>query len=59
MSLMRQMIIQSTLSKKDTFRTSSNCLSQRDVHLIESQNKGREERKGPTLGVRFTEVSDL
>ena len=56
---MRQMIIQSTLSKMDTFETSSNCLSERDVHLIESQDKGREERKGPTLGVHFTEVSDL
>ena len=53
------MIIQSTLSRMDTFETSNNCLSKRDVHLIESQNKGRKERKGPTLGVRFTEVSDL
>ena len=59
MSLMRQVIIQLILSKIGTFGTSSNYLSKRDVHLIESRNKGRKERKGPTLGVRFTEVSDL
>ena len=35
------------------------CPSQRDVRLIESQIKGvgSKERQGPTLSVRFTEVS--
>ena len=32
--------IQSTLSKMDIFRTSPNCPSKSDVHLIESQIKG-------------------
>ena len=35
-------VIQSTLSKTDTFGTSSKCSSQRGVRLIESQIKGVE-----------------
>ena len=50
------MPIQSTLSKKDTFGTGTKCPSQKDVSLIEL-NKGNKLRQGPTLGVRFTEVS--
>ena len=46
-------IVQSTLSKTDTFGTGTSCLSQRDIRLIESQIEG------PTLSVRFTEVSVL
>ena len=45
------MQIQSTLSKTDTFRTSTKCPSYRE------SNKGSQERQGPTLSVRFTEVS--
>ena len=43
--------IQSTLSKTDTFGTGTSCPSYRE------SNRGRKERQGPTLGVRFTEVS--
>ena len=32
--------IQSVLSKRDTFGTGTECLSQRDIRLIESQIKG-------------------
>ena len=46
--------IQSTLSKTDTFELLwEPALS---VHLRGS-NKGSKERRGPTLGLRFTEVS--
>ena len=38
--------------------TNSRCPFHRGVHFIES-NKGSQERQGPTLGVRFTEVSVL
>ena len=43
--------LQSTLSKTDTFRTGTSCPSYR------KSNRGSKERQGPTLGVRFTEVS--
>ena len=36
--------------------TGTKCAAKRDVRLIES-SKGSEERQGPTLGVRSTEVS--
>ena len=29
------------------------------TQMIIQSNKGRKEKKGPTLSVRFTEVSDL
>ena len=45
--------IQSTLPKKDAFGTSTTCPSYRE------SNKRSKERQGPTLGVRFTEVSVL
>ena len=48
-------IIQSTLSKMDTFGAGTKCLSKSDVRLIES-SKGSKERQGPTLGVCFIEV---
>ena len=48
-----QIKIQSTLSKTETFGTGTKCLSYRE------SNKGSKERQGPTLGVRFTEVSIL
>ena len=35
-------VLQSTLSKMDTFGTSTKCPSKRNVHLIESQRKGKE-----------------
>ena len=44
-------ILQSTLSKTDTFGTGTKCPSYRE------SNKGSKERQGPSLGVRFTEVS--
>ena len=43
--------VQSTLSKTDTFGTGTKCPSYRE------SNKGSKERQGPTLSVRFTEVS--
>ena len=43
------------IRKTDTFGRSTMCPSS-DVRLIES-TKRSEERKGPTLGVRFSEVS--
>ena len=43
--------VQSTLYKTDTFGTGSKCPSYRE------SNKGSKERQGPTLSVRFTEVS--
>ena len=43
--------IQSTLSKTDTFGTGTKCPSYKE------SNKGIKERQGPTLSVRFTEVS--
>ena len=55
-------VVQSTLSKTDTFGTGTSCLSQRDIRLIESQQ--REQRKAGTnskcpfyRGVRLIEVS--
>ena len=55
---MAVLVIQSTLSKTDTFGTCTKCTSQRGVRLIESQIKRvYKERQGPTLSVRFTEVS--
>ena len=52
--LERTNVIQSTLSKSDTFGTGlERCPSYR------KSNKGSKERQGPTLGVRFTEVSVL
>ena len=55
-----QMRLKSTLSKSDTFGAGTKCPSKRDVRLIyRGSNKGSEERQGPTLGVRFTEVSVL
>ena len=45
--------IQSTLSKTDTFGTGTKCPSYRE------SNKGSKERQGPTISVRFTEVSVL
>ena len=50
-SLAKWSRVQSTLSKMDTSGTSTKCPS-----YIES-NKGSKENQGPTLGVRFTEVS--
>ena len=44
---------QSTLSKTDTFGTGTKCPSYRE------SSKGSKERQGPTLSVRFTEVSVL
>ena len=44
-------VIQSTLSKTDTFGTGTKCPSYRE------SNKRSKERQGPTLGVRFIEVS--
>ena len=47
-------IIKSTLSESDTFGTGlERCPSYR------KSNRRSKERKGPTLGVRFTEVSIL
>ena len=43
--------VQSTLSKIDTFGTSTKCPSYRE------SNKRSKERQGPTLTVRFTEMS--
>ena len=43
--------LQSTLSKTDTFGTGIKCPSYRE------SNKGSKETQGPTLSVRFTEVS--
>ena len=51
--------IQSTLSKSDTFGAGTKCPSKRDARLIRESNKGSKERQGPTLGVRFAEVSVL
>ena len=45
--------IQSTLPKMDTFGTGTMCPSYRE------SNKGSKEKQGPTVGVRFTEVSVL
>ena len=45
--------IQSTFSKTDTSGTGTKCPSYRE------SNKGSKERQGPTLSVRFTEVSVL
>ena len=42
-----------SLSKTDTFGTSTMCPSYRE------SNKGSKEKQGPTPGVRFTEVSVL
>ena len=48
----RTNVIQSTLSKSDTFGTGlERCPSYR------KSNRRSKERQGPTLGVRFTEVS--
>ena len=49
----QKIILQSTLSKMDTYGMGSKCPSYRE------SNKGSEERRGPTLGVHFTEVSVL
>ena len=43
--------LQSTLSKTDTVGTGTKCPSYRE------SNKGSKERQGPTLSVRFKEVS--
>ena len=43
--------LQSTLSKTDTFGTGTKC------PCYKESNKGSKERQGPTLSVRFTEVS--
>ena len=43
--------LQSTLYTTDTFGTGTKCPSYR------KSNRGSKERQGPTLGVRFTEVS--
>ena len=47
------LLIQSTLSKTDTFGTGTKCPSP----SYRESNKGRKEGQGPTLSVRFTEVS--
>ena len=47
------MDLQSTLAKSDTSGAGTNCPSYREP------NKGNKERQGPTLGVRYTEVSVL
>ena len=47
------LVLQSTVSKADTFGTGTKCPSCRE------SNKRSEERQGPTLSVRFTEVSVL
>ena len=49
----QKIILQSTLSKMDTYGRDRKCLSYRE------SNKGSQERLGPTLGVHFTEVSVL
>ena len=52
--LERTNVIQSTLSKSDTFGTGlERCPSYR------KSNRRSKERQGPTLGVHFTEVSVL
>ena len=52
--LERTNVIQSTLSKSDTFGTGlERCPSYR------KSNKGSKERQGQTLDARFTEVSVL
>ena len=48
--------VQSTLSEMDTFGTGSVSLTMVSILWI---NKGSKERQGPTLGVRFTELSFL
>ena len=45
----QKIILQSTLSKMDTYGTGTKCPSYRE------SNKGSKERRGPTLGVPFTE----
>ena len=50
--------VQLTLSKTDTFGTSAVSVLERSPSYRES-NKGSKEKQGPTLGVRFIEVSVL
>ena len=47
----QKIILQSTLSKMDTYGAGTKCPSYRE------SNKGSQERREPTLGVHFTEVS--
>ena len=49
----QKIILQSTLSKMDTYGMGTKCPSCRE------SNKGSKERQGPNLGVSFTEVSVL
>ena len=43
--------VQSTVSKTDTFRTGTMCLSKMNVFFTRGSNKGSKERQGPTLCV--------
>ena len=52
-SSLLEKIIQSTVSKTDTFGTGTKGPSYKE------SNKGNKQRQEPTLGVRFTEVSVL
>ena len=52
-------IVQSTVSKTDTFRISTMCLSKMNVLFTRGSNKGSKERQGPTLHISFTEMSVL
>ena len=48
--LTRGFSVQSTLSRADIFGTGTKCPSYRE------SKKGSKERRGPTLGVRFSKV---
>ena len=56
-SSLLEKIIQSTLSKTDTFGTGTKGSVLERCRSYKESNKGNKQRQGPTLGVRFTEVS--
>ena len=56
MALMKP-YVQSTPSKTDIFGTGSKGPSIERCPSYKESNKGSNERQGPTLGVRFREVS--
>ena len=52
--------VQSTPPKTDTFGTGTMCpVIERCLSSDRESNKESKEKQGPTLGVRFTEVSVL